>query len=44
MRPLFAIGALFVYVCADITVNNGAALRGWFGMVSSVVRSVGVFG
>jgi hypothetical protein len=40
MRSLLFVTALFIYVCADITVNNGAALRGWVNLVGAVAKSV----
>jgi hypothetical protein len=44
MRPVLVFAALFVYVCADITVNRGESVHGWVSLVSSVVRSVTAFG
>jgi hypothetical protein len=44
MRSLLLSTALFVYVCADITVNNGAALRGWVSLVSHIAKSVATIG
>ena len=44
MRPVMIVAALFVYVCADITVNRGASVHGWVSLLSSMVKSVGTFG
>jgi hypothetical protein len=44
MRPALVFAALFVYICADITVNHGASVHGWVTLVSSMVHSVGAFG
>jgi hypothetical protein len=35
---------MFIYACADITVNHGASLRGWASLVARVVKSVSAIG
>jgi hypothetical protein len=40
MRVLLIPLVLFVYVITDITMNNGASVRGWLLFLSSLLRGV----
>ena len=41
MRVLLIPLGLFLYVATDITVNNGASVRGWMTMIGAMAHSVG---
>jgi len=43
MRVLLIPLGLFVYVATDITMNNGASVRGWLTFLSVLVRSLLLF-
>ena len=38
MRVLLVPLGLFVYVAADIAVNNGASVHGWIAFVRALMR------
>jgi hypothetical protein len=40
MRVLLIPLGLFVYVATDITVNNGASVRGWLAMIGAMAHSI----
>ena len=40
MRVLLIPLGLFVYVATDITMNNGASVRGWLTFMSAVTRNL----
>jgi hypothetical protein len=40
MRVLLIPLGLFVYVLTDITMNNGASVRGWLLFLSALLRGV----
>jgi hypothetical protein len=42
MRSVIILSALFLYVCADITANRGASVRGWLSMLASTARAIGL--
>jgi len=42
MRLLIIIFGLFVYVAADLTVNNGASFRGWGYYIATLMRTTGI--
>jgi hypothetical protein len=40
MRVLLIPLGLFLYVATDITVNNGASVRGWLTMIGAMAHSI----
>jgi hypothetical protein len=42
MRVVILIVGIFVYVAADLSVNNGASFGGWIYSLATLMRSSGV--
>jgi len=42
MRMVILIVGVFMFVAADLTVNNGASFGGWVYSLATLVRSTGV--
>ncbi|MEX0852288.1 MAG: hypothetical protein WD036_03270 [Bauldia sp.] len=42
MRVIVFVVCIFVFVAADITVNNGASFRGWLYYLATLMRTSGV--
>jgi len=42
MRVIALIVGIFVFVAADMTVNNGASFGGWLHYLATLMRTSGV--